>query len=69
MEKDGNTRTKWTPCAPDDPDAKKMTWNDLDSSDDLEEPPVTLVINRINRKRLGVLRGYDCEITTQKLYH
>jgi vacuolar protein-sorting-associated protein 4 len=31
--------TKWTPCSPGDPQAKVMSWTDLDG-DQLLEPPL-----------------------------
>ncbi|KAJ8088827.1 Vacuolar protein sorting-associated protein 4 [Marasmius tenuissimus] len=32
---------KWTPCSPGDPDAKEMTWSDIES-DELLEPPLRI---------------------------
>ena len=37
-------KLKWTPCAADEASAKKMTWTDIESSDDLLEQPVTMVL-------------------------
>lgn len=32
---------KWTPCSPGDPEAKEMSWTEIDG-DDLAEPPLRL---------------------------
>ncbi|KAF2751649.1 vacuolar protein sorting-associated protein-like protein VPS4 [Sporormia fimetaria CBS 119925] len=34
-------KQKWTPCSPGDPQAKEMSWTDLDG-EDLAEPPLRL---------------------------
>ena len=40
-------KLKWTPCTADEAGAKKMTWTDIESSDDLLEQPVTMVTTSI----------------------
>lgn len=34
-------KTKFTPCSPGDPEAKEMSWSDIES-DELQEPPLKL---------------------------
>ena len=41
VDDDGMARTRYMPCSPGDPDAREMTWMDVES-DELREPHLVM---------------------------